>query len=201
MPKTLTTSNTTSNGHVTYSPGVNPHAVQIMPGMVSGGGGGVMSQQGSSECTSPFLNQSKITDSSTLQLTGQSNGADPNYYQELYNSSPSTLPIYHQIQGQPGQQQQQQVPPQMCCYNTTAQQSRPRNNQQRLPGSPTDLHKMELSGNSADSGLDLTGNPVAIPGLAVKFAEIEVAKELVTFHEILQEGTFGRLCRGVVAIP
>jgi len=60
---------------------------------------------------------------------------------------------------------------------------------------------MELSGNSADSGLDLTGNPVAIPGLAVKFAEIEVAKELVTFHEILQEGTFGRLCRGVVAIP
>merc|ERR1712226_561365 len=129
MPKTLTTNNTASNGHVTFSPGVNPHAVHIVPGI--GPGGGVMSQQGSSDCTSPFLNQSKITDSSTLQLTGQSNGADPDYYQELYNSSPSTLPIYHQIQGQPGQQQQQQVQPQMCCYNTTAQQSRPRTNQQQ----------------------------------------------------------------------
>ena len=76
---------------------------------------------------------------------------------------------------------------QVCCY-AAATQLHPQHS--RSAGSPaatpTDLQKTELSGNSADSGLDMTGQPGGV--FALKFSDIEVAKELVTIHEILQEG-------------
>ena len=59
------------------------------------------------------------------------------------------------------------------------------------------MEKLDLSGNSADSGLDMTGQQIAQNSnqagngtgtLSIKFADIEVAKDKITFHEILVEG-------------